>query len=75
MAGVKEGVGVVLIAGTGSMAYGRDATGAHARSGGWGRLLADEGSGYWLGHQLLRRIVQAADGRAPKTALTELLGA
>ena len=40
---------------------------ARARSGGYGFLLADEGSGYWLGHQALRAAVRAADGRGPDT--------
>ena len=43
--------GVVIIAGTGSIAYGRDADGHAARAGGWGHVLGDEGSGYWIGRQ------------------------
>lgn len=69
-AGVPGGPGTVLIAGTGSIAYGRDATGRAARAGGWGYVLGDEGSGYWLGRQALRAVVRAADGRGPGTALT-----
>jgi N-acetylglucosamine kinase len=65
--------GVVVLAGTGSIAYGADRTGRTARAGGYGFLLADEGSGYWLGHQSLRAVVRAADGRGPATALTALL--
>jgi N-acetylglucosamine kinase-like BadF-type ATPase len=62
--------GVVLIAGTGSIAYGRDAHGRAARAGGWGYVLGDEGSGYWLGRQALRVVVRTADGRGEPTALT-----
>jgi N-acetylglucosamine kinase-like BadF-type ATPase len=69
-AGVRGGPGTVLIAGTGSIAYGRDANGRAARAGGWGYVLGDEGSGYWLGRQALRAVVRAADGRGPRTALT-----
>lgn len=69
-AGVPGGPGVVLISGTGSIAYGRNSDGGAARAGGWGYLLGDEGSGYWLGRQALRAVVRAADGRGPHTALT-----
>ena len=69
-AGVPGGPGVVIIAGTGSIAYGRNADGWAARAGGWGYLLGDEGSGYWLGRQALRAVVRSADGRGPHTLLT-----
>ncbi len=69
-AGAPGAPGVVVIAGTGSIAYGRDDRGRAARAGGWGYVLADEGSGYWLGRQVLRRVLRAADGRGPATALT-----
>jgi N-acetylglucosamine kinase-like BadF-type ATPase len=69
-AGVGDAEGVVLVAGTGSIAYGRDARGRAARSGGWGYVLGDEGSGYWIGRQALRAVVRAADGRGEATALT-----
>jgi len=69
-AGVPGAPGVVLIAGTGSIAYGRNAEGGAARAGGWGYLLGDEGSGYWLGRQALRAVVRSADGRGPYTRLT-----
>jgi N-acetylglucosamine kinase len=72
-AGAPDRTGVAVLAGTGSIAYGADRTGRTARAGGYGFLLADEGSGYWLGHQSLRAVVRAADGRGPSTALTELL--
>jgi N-acetylglucosamine kinase-like BadF-type ATPase len=69
-AGLPGGAGVVVLAGTGSIAYGRDAQGRAARAGGWGYVLGDEGSGYWLGRHALRAVVRAADGRGRTTALT-----
>ena len=66
-------MGTVLIAGTGSICYARTADGRRARSGGWGHLIDDEGSAYALGRDILRAVVRAADGRAPATALTELI--
>src|SRR5439155_21403505 len=73
VAGAPERVGIVVLAGTGSIAYGADARGRTARSGGYGFLLADEGSGYWLGHQALRAAVRAADGRGPRSLLADLV--
>lgn len=70
-AGVPGRAGTVVIASTGSIAYGRDAAGRGARAGGWGYVLGDEGSGYWLGRLALRAVVRAADGRGGTTALTE----
>lgn len=69
-AGVPGASGVVLIAGTGSIAYGRNRDGRAARAGGWGYLLGDEGSGFWLGRQALRAVVRSSDGRGPHTLLT-----
>ena len=54
----------VIISGTGSIAYGRNAAGEAARSGGWGYVLGDEGSGYWIGRAALRAVLRAADLRA-----------
>jgi glucosamine kinase len=53
--------GVIVIAGTGSIAYGRDASGNTARAGGWGFSIGDEGSAYWIGRQALTRLLRAAD--------------
>lgn len=72
-AGAAGGPGVVVIAGTGSIAYGRDARGRAARAGGWGYVLGDEGSGYWLGRQALRAVLRASDGRGSQTPLTPLV--
>jgi len=65
-----DGGGVVLIAGTGSIAYGRSPAGAYARCGGWGYAIGDEGSGAWIGRKALSVVASAADGREPPTALT-----
>lgn len=70
VAGVGEAAGVVLIAGTGSIAYGVNDEGFAARAGGWGFILGDEGSGYWIGKQALAAVVREADGRGPRTQLT-----
>jgi N-acetylglucosamine kinase-like BadF-type ATPase len=70
VAGVGEAPGVVIICGTGSIAYGRNAADQAARAGGWGHVLGDEGSGYWIGRRALRAVARAADGRGPATALT-----
>jgi N-acetylglucosamine kinase-like BadF-type ATPase len=65
--------GVVIISGTGSIAYGRNAAGEAARAGGWGYVLGDEGSGYWIGRGALRAVLRAADHRGPRTILTPML--
>ncbi len=67
------GPGIVLLAGTGSIAWGRNESGRVARVGGWGSLLGDEGSGYDLGLEGLRAVARARDGRGPATELTRLL--
>jgi N-acetylglucosamine kinase-like BadF-type ATPase len=72
-AGAPGQPGVVIISGTGSISYGRNAAGAAARSGGWGYVLGDEGSGYWIGRAALRAVLRAEDQRGPATALTPLL--
>jgi N-acetylglucosamine kinase-like BadF-type ATPase len=71
VAGAGEAPGVVIISGTGSIAYGRNARAQAARAGGWGYLLGDEGSGFWIGRRALSAVVRAADGRGPATELTE----
>lgn len=69
--GAHEGAsGIVLIAGTGSIAYGIDKNGKLIRAGGWGPILGDEGSGYWMGLEALKTIVKAEDERGPDTLLT-----
>lgn len=68
-----EGPGILLIAGTGSIAWGRSPAGAMQRCGGWGPVIGDEGSGAWLGRKALQVIAAAHDGREPETALTGAL--
>jgi N-acetylglucosamine kinase-like BadF-type ATPase len=67
-----KGPGVVVIAGTGSVAYGRNAEGQTARAGGWGYAISDEGSGYWIGRGAVAAIVSGQDQQR-ETALTGLV--
>jgi N-acetylglucosamine kinase-like BadF-type ATPase len=67
-----EGDGVLVVAGTGSIAWARADRGAPVRVGGWGQVLGDEGSGYAIGVGALRAVVHAAD-RGVHTKLTESL--
>lgn len=71
-AGSEESWGVGVVAGTGSIAWGKSRDGRAARTGGWGHSIGDEGSAYDLARQALRAASQFADGRAEKT---DLLGA
>jgi len=65
--------GVILIAGTGSIAFGKDAKGKVHRVGGWGRIIGDEGSGYAIGREGLNAVARDIDGRGKRTLLTRLL--
>jgi len=65
--------GIVLIAGTGSIAYAIDRREQRHRVGGWGYLLGDEGSGFDLGKQAVTAVLRAFDGRGEPTSLTEAL--
>lgn len=67
------GAGVLLIAGTGSVAYGRAEDGRVERCGGWGMIVGDEGSGYAIGRAGLAAALRAMDGRGPETRLLPLL--
>ena len=70
------GPGILVNAGTGSIAYARDPAGAVHRAGGYGWQLGDEGSGYWLGRRALDVAARAQDGRGEgSTLLARLLGA
>jgi N-acetylglucosamine kinase-like BadF-type ATPase len=51
--------GVIVIAGTGSIAFGRNEKGATARGGGWGHTISDEGSGFWIGRRACSEVVRA----------------
>ena len=72
-AGTMGEPGMVLISGTGSIAYGYSKTENFYRVGGWGYLFDDLGSGYDLGKEALMAVLQAYDGRGEQTALTNLL--
>lgn len=65
--------GVVTIAGTGSIAFGRNAEGSTARAGGWGYLFGDEGGGFDIARQALRAVLRYEEGWGPATALGRLL--
>ena len=68
-AAFASGPGVIAIAGTGSIVYGRDASGQTARAGGWGFAISDEGSGHWIGRHAISALLRARD-EGHETALT-----
>ena len=72
-AAVGAAPGVILIAGTGSVAYGRNAAGEVARAGGHGPWVGDEGSAFEIGRQAVCATVRAQDGDAPVTILAEMI--
>lgn len=63
------GPGILLMAGTGSIAFGHAEDGREARVGGWGSLLGDEGSGYAIGVEAMRRVARSVDKRGRPTDL------
>ncbi|MDP3150827.1 MAG: BadF/BadG/BcrA/BcrD ATPase family protein [Ignavibacteria bacterium] len=65
--------GSILIAGTGSIMFGKDKEGNIHRVGGFGRFLGDEGSGYSIGRKALSAIAKSFDGRSGRTLLSELI--
>lgn len=65
--------GILIVAGTGSIAWGIDDTGREDRCGGWSHLFGDEGSGYWIGAEALRLFSKESDGRLPKTKIYTLM--
>lgn len=73
VAGSERRVGLALVCGTGSIAWGRNRSGEIARSGGWGWHLGDEGSGFWIGERAIRDVLRGADGRGPGTSLDRAL--
>lgn len=66
-----SGPGVIVIAGTGSIAYGRNAQGASARAGGWGFAISDEGSAHWIGRRAIANVMRALDQEKNMQAGTE----
>ena len=76
VAAFGDGPGIVVSAGTGSIAVGRDRSGTLRRMGGYGWQMGDEGSGYAIGRAALGAVSRARDGRSPTTPLHQrLLGA
>jgi N-acetylglucosamine kinase-like BadF-type ATPase len=72
-AAFEHGPGIVVSAGTGSVAVGRDQNGKRHRIGGYGWQMGDEGSGYAIGRASLGAVSRAVDGRSPPTALSQRL--
>jgi N-acetylglucosamine kinase-like BadF-type ATPase len=73
VAGAQDAPGIVIISGTGSIVYGRNGNGQAARAGGWGHMIGDEGSGYWIGREAVAAVMRAADGRGPATRLSDVI--
>ena len=71
LAAGNAATGIAVIAGTGSVAWGLDAEGRQARSGGWGYLLGDEGSGYWVGREAVRATLRRYNRAEPLGVLGE----
>ena len=61
--------GINVVAGTGSIAFGKDIRGNTARSGGWSEFFGDEGSCYWMGRKVMELFSKQSDGRRPKDEL------
>jgi len=68
-----NGPGVIVIAGTGSIAYGRNAAGHTARAGGWGFAISDEGSGHWIGRSAVRAAMRSLDEKGTSLLLERIL--
>jgi glucosamine kinase len=66
---LDDRAGILLVVGTGSIAYGRSPAGEVVRCGGWGPAFGDEGSGGWIGRRALSIVAASSDGREPPTAL------
>jgi N-acetylglucosamine kinase-like BadF-type ATPase len=65
--------GIIVIAGTGSICFGRNSAGVTARAGGWGYVFGDEGGGFHITRQALRATLRMEEGWGPATALREIL--
>jgi glucosamine kinase len=65
--------GVLVIGGTGSNILGRTSTGETFNVGGWGSALGDEGSGYWIGHEGLKRALRAHDFQQPTMIIDKVM--
>ncbi len=71
--GLPDRVGVAMVSGTGSIAFGCNAEGQRARAGGWGHIFSDEGSGYDLARKALKAFAAETDGFGKPTSLTPRL--
>lgn len=65
--------GALVISGTGAVCYAFDGEDTIVRTGGWGHRVGDEGSGYWIGRQIVKSVFRAEDGRGEETVLKRLL--
>ena len=72
-AALGESPGIIVIAGTGSIAFGRDRQGRILRVGGWGNQFDDAGSGYDVGRKAIAAALRAHDGRGKRTSLAPAL--
>ena len=72
-AAAGRGPGVVLIGGTGSVAYGRNASGETARAGGYGPWIGDEGSAFEIGRRAVSAVARSRDADAPVTLMTDMI--
>lgn len=70
---LNKSFGMILIAGTGSICHGKNASGKTHQTGGFGYLIDDEGSGYAIGRDVLSAVVRSYDGRMQETIMTELV--
>jgi N-acetylglucosamine kinase-like BadF-type ATPase len=71
--GIADKEGLIVISGTGSICFGKDSSGLICRSGGWGHIIGDEGSGYYIGVNALKAVVRSYDGRDGWTLLTDMV--
>jgi len=69
---LEDPAGVILIAGTGSICYGINESGARFRAGGYGHIIDDAGSAYAIGRDILKAVVRSSDGRQGQTVLKEI---
>ena len=76
LAGATLGApGIIVVAGTGSVVFGENAPGRDVRTGGWGYVFGDEGSGFGLAREAVRAGLDALDGVGPETSLVPVLTA
>lgn len=73
LAALPGGTGLVVVAGTGSIAFGQTSSGTRVRAGGWGQIIGDEGSGYDLARRMLDAFAGDVDGRSPSSSCTPRL--